>query len=315
LSNKVGTLLVGRGWKSQRSFEFSPGERWLIFYDINDPGVELWDLQESTIERYSTELTGHVSGIGTIRFSQNDEWLVTMSSDSTARLWNLAKGLTRTTSTQLKGHRWNVTWAEFTDDDKALITASYSDGTIRFWPLSVTALLDAAERVAGRNLTFNEWQELNSGDIYRPVFADLPVDGSAARSLAHEARKRAEAGDLISAKALFISANDIASKASDPEVSNFVCWWGSLYGFASEVVASGENAVRLAPTSVDYRDTRGVTRALLKDYEGATADFEYVIAGSTPDSLIVRERSGWIRNLRRGQDPFNPNELKQLRLE
>jgi hypothetical protein len=79
--------------------------------------------------------------------------------------------------------------------------------------------------------------------------------------------------------------------------------------------------VRLAAKDGDrlaaYCDTRGIARALTGDIQGAIKDFEAAIT-STSNVLNKKQkaqRQQWIDALRKGQQPFTPEVLKQLNLE
>jgi WD40 repeat protein len=104
---------------------------------------------------------------------------------------------------------------------------------------------------------------------------------------------------------------------------NSICWYGSLYGYAEQVIDYCEQAVSLDPQNGSWRDSRGVARAITGDLEGAIYDFEYYIdsiENQTNEGLIdyekfKQQREGWIESLVEGNNPFSPEELQRLRLE
>ena len=93
---------------------------------------------------------------------------------------------------------------------------------------------------------------------------------------------------------------------------NWLCWYGSLWGHAAEVMAACEQAVALAPDLENIRDSRGLARALTGDVAGAIDDFEAFVAWTTSDRRRA-QRQGWIDALRAGQNPFTPELLERLR--
>ena len=100
---------------------------------------------------------------------------------------------------------------------------------------------------------------------------------------------------------------------------NELCWWGSLYGKASDVIFAGERAVELATAdTVDsYKDTRGLARALTGQYPRAVEDFEsYLNSAKLHPELVDKEeiadRRKWIETLKLGRNPFDSTELKRL---
>ena len=79
-----------------------------------------------------------------------------------------------------------------------------------------------------------------------------------------------------------ITAYQQAQKLNpDLEISaqnwNILCWQGSLYGHAGDVIFACENAVALAPEHGGIIDSRGLARALTGDLKGAVADFRVFI--------------------------------------
>ncbi len=91
-----------------------------------------------------------------------------------------------------------------------------------------------------------------------------------------------------------------------------LCWYGSLWGYAADVMTTCEEAVALVPEEGWIRNSRGVARALTGDTDGAIADFEAFVAWTSVDA--DREQcQGWIDALRAGTNPFTPDLLELLR--
>jgi WD40 repeat protein len=113
---------------------------------------------------------------------------------------------------------------------------------------------------------------------------------------------------LENAKLMGIKYNE-----SDYDILNFVCWFGSIYGYANEVLPYCDEAVRLSGKSYMVVDSRGLARALTGDVKGAVEDFQSVIDSGalSPDQL--EQRSKWIKSLNDGKDPFTPDELETLK--
>ena len=104
---------------------------------------------------------------------------------------------------------------------------------------------------------------------------------------------------------------------------NALCWNGSLYNRAAEVIDYCEKAVELHPENGNLRDSRGLARALTGDTESAIDDFQAFIdwidntKPQTEDQKVQlkkwkRQRQGWIDALRAGENPFTEEELKSL---
>ena len=113
-----------------------------------------------------------------------------------------------------------------------------------------------------------------------------------------------------------------AAQASDSNLEiaaaswNSLCWFGSLGGFATDVMAACERAVALEPDHGGIRDSRGVARALTGDYPGAINDFQQYLEWGPKNGQSeeqIRQRQDWIRMLQANQNPFNKELLKLLR--
>ena len=89
-----------------------------------------------------------------------------------------------------------------------------------------------------------------------------------------------------------------------------------MWGYAADVMDACEQAVELAPDNGEYRESRGLARALTEDYAGAIEDFEFFVDWSeeTGERENLRsEREVWITKLEAGQNPFDEETLESLR--
>ncbi len=98
-----------------------------------------------------------------------------------------------------------------------------------------------------------------------------------------------------------------------------LCWQMAVSGSSQEALPVCERAVALDSTS-QSREARGVAYALTGRTEKAIADLEAFLEwvdASPKDScrdLYRQSRSGWIEELRSGNDPFDPATLRELRI-
>jgi tetratricopeptide (TPR) repeat protein len=97
---------------------------------------------------------------------------------------------------------------------------------------------------------------------------------------------------------------------------NTICWFGSLWGYAAEVMDACETAVALDPEHGDIRESRGVARAIMGDYTGAIEDFNFYVEWTKEKNeygLDGQKREAWITELENGRNPFDVELLESLK--
>jgi tetratricopeptide (TPR) repeat protein len=125
-------------------------------------------------------------------------------------------------------------------------------------------------------------------------------------------------------EAIAVYRKKIEISPDNEYVLNALCRSGSLHGKAAEVMDACEKVVKLKPEDEFYRDSRGLARALTGDTQGAIEDFQFFVerigcfllfVGRTECGELKQKRQDWIDALRRGENPFTPEELERLRHE
>lgn len=121
-----------------------------------------------------------------------------------------------------------------------------------------------------------------------------------------EARILETAGDREAARAQVqdLLAGALASDSA-MELNN-LCWAGSLAGFAASMMPACEKAVKLAPKSFAYLDSRAVARILAGDLPGAAIDLRAALRLSKGEmsERFRSTRQSWLASLERGESPF-----------
>lgn len=93
---------------------------------------------------------------------------------------------------------------------------------------------------------------------------------------------------------------------------NQICWFGSLYGFAADVLFACERAVEIEPDNGGIADSYGVALVLTGDYETAIDMFRlYIEQGGWNSDL----RASWIVELEAGRNPLDEETLALLLTE
>jgi tetratricopeptide (TPR) repeat protein len=92
---------------------------------------------------------------------------------------------------------------------------------------------------------------------------------------------------------------------------NILCWYGSLWGYANEVMPACDRAVNLEPDNIEILDSRGLARSLTGDIDGAIHDFSTFIR-ETEDENRRYQRQNWVEMLRVGENPFTEEVLQLL---
>ncbi|NER82868.1 MAG: pentapeptide repeat-containing protein [Leptolyngbya sp. SIO1D8] len=96
---------------------------------------------------------------------------------------------------------------------------------------------------------------------------------------------------------------------------NQLCWFGTLHGYASNVLFAGNSAVAIAPENWDFRDSQAVARGASGDLEGAHDDLKFILEKNSWNASenVKRIRRKWISLIETGVNPFTADELHIVR--
>jgi WD40 repeat protein len=209
----------------------------------------------------------------------------------------------------------------FSPDGNTLISATKSN-SIKKWNVGIASMIDSGCIFASRNLSYYEWQKYIPDVPYRLTCPDLPLDLNIVDDYLKLAQDAKNAEDQKTAENIYSHLMEKNSTSSDGEISNNICWFGSLDGFAEKVKTACDQAISLATAKnnkdllASSYDSRGLARALSGDYSGAIKDFQFFVDYSKEagfyDSL-GQQREIWLKNLQAGKNPFTPEVLSALR--
>lgn len=92
---------------------------------------------------------------------------------------------------------------------------------------------------------------------------------------------------------------------------NIVCWYGSLWNYADDVIQACDRAVDLEPNNIEILDSRGLARSLIGDIDGAIDDFSTFVRETTDENRRY-QRQNWVQMLKAGENPFTEEVLQML---
>jgi hypothetical protein len=206
------------------------------------------------------------------------------------------------------------------NSDGSRFIALYSDRIVTFD--TEFFLAPSPCRWVSRNLSTMEWSWYMPAQPYQPICPDLPIPITTTGALFSLGEKFARAGRIEEAIDLYRDGMSGTYPGGYTKMTwNTLCWYGSLWEHASDVIFACERAVELAPYPNDVaqsRGSRGVARAITGDYEGAIEDFEFASdwwRENDPVQGWHTRMEAWISELEKGRNPFDEATLSELRNE
>jgi hypothetical protein len=181
----------------------------------------------------------------------------------------------------------------------------------------VHELIQLACQIANRNLTQDEWQQLLGNTPYHQTCGDLPVHSSVYKTLLQETEELTKQGKITSALETLTKIQRL-----EPAVEIYVstldrlCWFGSLWNVATEVMHTCEKAVELSPANGRVRQGRGLARALMGNFAGAVEDFNMYLEWAPKNNESMEDislRQQWTEALKAHRNPFDAETLQKLR--
>ncbi len=316
------------------TMDLSPDSRYLVTASKTTNGFfQVWRVPAGTkvLEFPGTDVesSGAFSSPSPFaRFSPNSQYLVTGGYSDTIRLWRTSdfKEVSRIVNPQ--GVKWaNV---KFSPNSKQLVTVDRSQGVRGVYycqnddliaearqrlriPLATESLHSVSDLVAK-----NQFDEAKQAyDNAAAALPEVSGDPSLRRALTKQVLKSGSSfvkdGDVDSALAAYKLAVEIVPEhPPSAQDWNALCWYGTLWGRASDVLFAGDKAVAAAPEEPRARDSRGLARAITGDFKGAIEDFHYY-AEHRGDKDAADTRREWIEVLKRRENPLTDRVLEMLK--
>ena len=318
LGNPVRRPFTGHeGWVS--SVAFSPDGKTIVS-GSNDNAIRLWDTKGNLIGQ---PFTGHEGWVWSVAFSPDGKTIVSGSADKTIRLWRGGnwQDWLGVACDRLIEHPILVDPETLLGEDVEMIeVAKDARSTCQnsVWNKTENAqFLVNQGRAIGRGgdvkgaiTKFQQARKLSS-NIQVPT--EEKVGWWAAGALVEKGEKLVKEGKVKEALAAYQEAQRLKPTWKLYADSwNTLCRYGSLHGQAAAVMQACEKAVALAPKNGEFRDSRGIARALTGDKPGAIEDFQAFIKSTNWDKW-KKQRQRWIDALKAGKNPFTPEEIEKLK--
>ena len=337
------------------SVAFSPDGKQLATASF-DNTVKLWSIDGKELQT----LKGHSSFVSSVSFSPDGKQLATASADNTVKIWSIDGKELQT----FKGHSSWVRSVVFSPDGKQLATAS-ADNTVKLWSMDLelqmgltcywlqdymatqpdlqrrlvncldpqtlkaaAPALVAEARTKGMSgkpeaalALFQEAKKLDSSISLDPQAEINPY-------FIPKGERLAKKGEI---KTALVDYDQAIKRNPNLKISavswDMLCWNGSIYNSASQVMFACDNAVNLEPDNLNIRNSRAIARSLAGDTNGAIAEIEFMlpkiyrqnlenilaIKQKEYSSITYSVQQSRLDDLKEGKNPFTDEKLEEWR--
>lgn len=297
------------------SITFSPDSNRVVISTTDDSTPYLWLLSPNGSYSNPHKLRVGDQRLQEVQFSKDSNKLFGLSSSSSyiggaqnrgmrLNMFDLGnQNQEITTEEVFRSNEEDVSRFQISQDGKQILVTGKR---VRIIPIrDGEGLLDLLGKRTGRNMSWEEWVLSGNNGPYHKTFQSQPIH----QSVLIELTQRVGAGEKVPGGVAINDLVDWTIEYDEPGLCNELAWALTKIKDGQQSLRASECALKHFPDDGNYRDTRGVARALLGDINGAIADFNAYIKSLTeknekPNTIV--ERRKWIEELSEGRNPFLP---------
>ena len=192
--------------------------------------------------------------------------------------------------------------------------------------LEAQTLIDQGKDLAAINVdlkgAYGKFQQASKLDPENVDLAELETEAQqlAAQTLIEKGIDQVRQGNINVTEAISLY-NQVQNINPNLEIDakswNSLCWLGSIYRQAKDVLFACEQAVQLASdeaSQVSYLDSRGLARALTGNTQGAIKDFQAYVNSRKFGEEDKNQVKQWLELLKKGENPFTDEALADLKM-
>jgi len=291
------------GW----GIDFDEKSTVLVVVNPDNPTPYLWRLDAAKVPEGGIPI-GNIDGkIGKTLFSaDNSKMFIQNGGDGNSRITAVDLQTFPGENSLYHIGEWPSVLQDFSyREGPGVVLVSFGN-ELRIELVEPAAMIADAKLTLGRNMSLDEWNQTEIGEVYRPTFSDFVVDAVSLEALIDTAG-RLVVGDPDAAEALADNIVSWTRQLDEANTCNGIGWAFALRKDGRRALDAVSCALSHLPDDPSYRDTRGVAYALVGETEKAISDLEFFVAAETaedPDSAAAETRRRWIADLKAGKDPF-----------